>query len=424
MQGRMVDIGDCRLYCEVQGDGIPMVLVNGGPGGTHHCFHPWFARAESYCKVIYYDQRGCGRSDFVKGDGYTFRQAVDDLDKLRVALGIEKWIVCGYSYGGALAQYYATQYPEHVSGMVLIGSDPVSTDPVFYETRQYDYISEEEQARIDTLYEMTRNGELTMLQLIYNKEWNGDWKRQNFYKPTKEEVIRTALYEWVNDEGFNYAVGSDYSRYDFTGVFAANPIRTLLCEGKWDLTWMPEKAELFRQNHPNAQFAFFENAGHSIFSEDPKLFFATLKQFVKGLEPVAENDIETWKRQAAEIIAPQAALFARETDFFDLIETRGTAEAYACFLNQKPTGEKLFTESAMNELGYEYLGNGKSDEAIKILEMNAEAYPDSANAYDSLGEVWLENGNKEKAKAYYTKALSIEPDLASAKETLEKLNKQ
>lgn len=422
VKGRLVDIGDCRLYCEVQGSGIPMVVINGGPGGTHHYFHPWFAKAENYCKVIYYDQRGCGLSDFEKGTGYSFKQAIDDLDRLRQKLGIEKWIICGYSYGGALAQYYSTQYPEYVLGMVLVGSATLFQDPAFDGTREYDYISKEEQQQIDELYEMWRKGSLSMTQLLYNKDLNGDWKRQNFYKPTKAEFIRSALYEWVNDSGFNYTVGSDYHRYDFKGVFDSNPIPTLICEGKWDLTWGPEKAEIFRQNHPNAKFALFENAGHTIFSEDSKLFFSTLKRFVKTLKAVSERDVELWKQRAGDILLPQIELFSREDYFFNIIKKDGVDKAYEYYRIRRQAGEKLFTESGMNELGYDYLSNEDYGTAIRIFEMNADSYPDSSNVYDSLGEAYLESGNTEKAKEYYTKALEITPDLVSAKEALEKLN--
>ena len=302
MNGQLIDIGDCKLYCEVEGEGVSLVVINGGPGGTHHDFHPWFGKAKDYCKIVYYDQRGCGQSDFAKGDGYTFRQAVDDLNKLRQKLGIDKWVICGYSYGGALAQYYSTQYPENVLGMVLIGAAPLFQDPAFDGTRQNDYISEEEKVRIDELYSKWRSGELSYVQLLFNIDINGDWKRQNFYKPTKEEFIRAVLYGWVNDKGFNNAVSNDYSRYDLKGVFDSNPIPTLICEGKWDLTWTAEKAEVFRRNHPNAQFILFENAGHTIFSEDAGLFFSTLKKFVTSLKPIAEIDVQNWKQQASEII--------------------------------------------------------------------------------------------------------------------------
>ncbi len=53
-----INVGDCELYVEEEGQGTPLVLINGGPGGTHHCFHPWFERAKGFARVIYYDQRG------------------------------------------------------------------------------------------------------------------------------------------------------------------------------------------------------------------------------------------------------------------------------------------------------------------------------------------------------------------------------
>ena len=42
---KRVDVGDATLYVEEEGAGVPLVLINGGPGGTHHYFHPWFSRA-------------------------------------------------------------------------------------------------------------------------------------------------------------------------------------------------------------------------------------------------------------------------------------------------------------------------------------------------------------------------------------------
>ena len=115
-----VDIGDCKLYCEQEGQGTPLVLLHGGPGATHHYFHPWFSQAAKFARVIYYDQRGCGLSDYQPGKGYNMDQAVDDLDRLRRALGIDQWVVLGHSYGGLLAQCYALKYPENLKGLVLV----------------------------------------------------------------------------------------------------------------------------------------------------------------------------------------------------------------------------------------------------------------------------------------------------------------
>jgi proline-specific peptidase len=420
---QFVDIGDCKLYCEIEGEGIPLALINGGPGGTHHCFHPWFSRAKQYCKVIYYDQRGCGQSDFEKADGYSFRQAVDDLEKLRQKLGIEQWIVCGYSYGGALAQYYTTTYSENVLGLVLIGSATLLQDELLNGTRQYDYISEEESDKINEMYALHNKGELNLTQLLVNKNLNGDWKRQNYYKPTKEEFIRGALYEWVNDDGFNRTMGNSYGKFDFKHVFDNCPVPTLICEGKWDLTWSENKAQIFKQNHPNAQFVMFENSGHSIYCDEPELFFSTLKEFAINLSPAPEENLNKWKMQAGKIINPQEILFENEQAYFRMIDEQGVKKAmeYYFSFKQENQGKFLFTENGMNNLGYTYLGKKAYEEAINIFEMNVDAYPDSWNVYDSLGEAYLKNWNIEKAKENYNKSITLNPENENGKKVLKEL---
>ncbi|MCI0495706.1 alpha/beta fold hydrolase, partial [candidate division KSB1 bacterium] len=116
LKKQRINVGDAELYVEEEGTGTPLVLINGGPGGTHHYFHPWFSRAKNYARIIYYDQRGCGLSEFKPGEkGYSVDQAVEDLDAIRRALNIEKWVLLGYSYGGFLAQYYTVRHPDHVA---------------------------------------------------------------------------------------------------------------------------------------------------------------------------------------------------------------------------------------------------------------------------------------------------------------------
>ena len=145
---RRVEVGDAELYVEEEGSGTTLVLINGGPGGTHHYFHPWFGRAADFARVVYYDQRGCGLSDWEPGEeGYSVDQAADDLEALRTALGTGEWVLLGYSYGGFLAQWYAIRYPENVAGLVLLGASPgmwIEMEP----GRQYDYLSDGERTRI------------------------------------------------------------------------------------------------------------------------------------------------------------------------------------------------------------------------------------------------------------------------------------
>jgi tetratricopeptide (TPR) repeat protein len=81
---------------------------------------------------------------------------------------------------------------------------------------------------------------------------------------------------------------------------------------------------------------------------------------------------------------------------------------------------KPLDEGDMNSLGYRLLGAKKVKEAIRIFELNAAAFPNSANAWDSLAEAYM-NGGKELAIGYYRKSLELNPDNTNARETLKRL---
>lgn len=298
-ESSIVDIGNCGLFVEVEGEGTPIVLVNGGPGGTHHYFHPWFSALKRNHKIIYYDQRGTGQSDFEPDDGYSFLQAVQDLEALRKQLEIESWVVFGYSYGGAVAQVYSLLYPEKVSGLILLNTLPVLQNHEF-DSDQKKYFSEEEKQKHEEIINVAKAGKLNISTLIYNMQLNGDWKRQSFYKPTKNEMIRTALYEWVNDKKFNSIVSSSTDKYNLEGCFSEFPIPTLIFEGEHDLTWGHKKAEAIRENHPNARFLLVKQVAHPIFQENPDLIFSEINSFTQNLKSVSDNEIEKWQQSAVD----------------------------------------------------------------------------------------------------------------------------
>jgi proline iminopeptidase len=307
LESRRINVGGAELFVEEEGEGMPLVLVNGGPGGTHHYFHPWFARAGGFARVIYYDQRGCGLSDFEPGeDGYSVEQAAGDLEALRQALGIDEWVVLGYSYGGFLAQLYTTKYPRSVAGLVLLGASPGVSKEIG-PSRQREFMSEEELARRDEIREQLQayaaQVELPQREYVqlsvYNNFLNGDWKRQGFYKPTAERMAQIALYEWDHDGDFNSVVGQSQSGIDFTGIFDDNPIPTLILEGEYDLTWNETKAGILAGNHPNGRLVVFENAVHSIYDEAPDRFFEVLEEFVTTLPEVDPVALDIYAGSAA-----------------------------------------------------------------------------------------------------------------------------
>jgi tetratricopeptide (TPR) repeat protein len=136
--------------------------------------------------------------------------------------------------------------------------------------------------------------------LLYNNFIKGDWKRQHFYKPSPEQFAQIALYEWVNDRSCNSLLNQSAQKVDLTEAFEDNPIPTLLLEGKWDLTWGDEKPTILSRNHPRARMVVIEDSGHSIYAENPDVFFAELENFVRDIKPVARSDIDAYRRQLDE----------------------------------------------------------------------------------------------------------------------------
>jgi tetratricopeptide (TPR) repeat protein len=104
-------------------------------------------------------------------------------------------------------------------------------------------------------------------------------------------------------------------------------------------------------------------------------------------------------------------------------ETGGAEAALAAYRDFKadPANRYVKSEGVINQVGYALLGMQMVDAAITFFKLNVEAYPDSANAYDSLAEANMKQGDKESALVNYEKALAIDPGNSHAAEMLEKL---
>jgi len=106
------------------------------------------------------------------------------------------------------------------------------------------------------------------------------------------------------------------------------------------------------------------------------------------------------------------------------IASSGIDTAMKQYHDLKPAGSPTynFDESELNNLGYELIRAKKFKEAIAILQLNVEAYPQSSNVYDSLGEAYMDEGNKPLAIANYQRSLELHPKNRGAVLWLQKLN--
>jgi len=121
---QVITMNNAGIWTVIQGSGIPLVLCHGGPGGYDY-LQPIADMVDDLCKVVRYDQRGSGRSELKWP--YNVDTFVEDLESLRRKFSFNKWIVCGHSWGAALALAYTIKYMPRVKALIYIsgtGIDP------------------------------------------------------------------------------------------------------------------------------------------------------------------------------------------------------------------------------------------------------------------------------------------------------------
>jgi tetratricopeptide (TPR) repeat protein len=115
--------------------------------------------------------------------------------------------------------------------------------------------------------------------------------------------------------------------------------------------------------------------------------------------------------------------FLRNMEFYKILDSRGVDAAVEYFnvSHQFEPDVIVFREQEMNLLGYRYLQDGKTKDAIKLFKINTIAFPGSWNVYDSLGEAYLKDGQIDLAIKNYEKSLEIDPKNENARKVLKEI---
>jgi proline iminopeptidase len=122
-----IPVGGATLYGRDVGRGQPIVVLHGGPDFDHTYLLPDMDRLANSFRLIYYDQRGRGRSaDGVRAEDVTLESDIADLDKVREHFQLASTAVLGHSWGTVLALEYAIRHPERVSRLILMNPAPAS----------------------------------------------------------------------------------------------------------------------------------------------------------------------------------------------------------------------------------------------------------------------------------------------------------
>jgi proline iminopeptidase len=126
-------VNGVRLFFDIEGARLvpegpdmrekpTLILLHGGPGMDHSGYKPRFSQLADVAQVVYLDQRGNGRSDAGPRKAWNLAQWGDDVRGFCEALGIERPIVMGTSFGGMVALAYATRHPGHPGKLILVST--------------------------------------------------------------------------------------------------------------------------------------------------------------------------------------------------------------------------------------------------------------------------------------------------------------
>ena len=123
-----ISVGRASLYLRAVGRGREVIVLHGGPDFDHGYLLPDLDRLADAYRLVYYDQRGRGKSaENVQPEDVTIASEVEDLDKVRQHLGQDSVALLGHSWGTVLALEYAIRHPQRVSHLVLMNPAPAST---------------------------------------------------------------------------------------------------------------------------------------------------------------------------------------------------------------------------------------------------------------------------------------------------------
>jgi proline iminopeptidase len=275
--GKVFEAGGASIYYEVRGggSGLPLFVVNGGPGFDHsylHCSTVWDEIAKAR-PVVFYDQRGNGRSGQLKqGQACGLAEQIADLEALRGHLKYDKVDLLGHSWGGFLVMAYSARYAAHVSRLLILDS----AAPRWQDTEfLFRYIFPETVGRQDAQAFAQELGD-DQATAVSIKEYLS----MLFYSPAKRDAFLAGAGSYSHRRAVNLAVTNDLRRFDLNPELPKFKMPTLVMTGRYDINVAPSTAYRIHLAIPGSKFAVFEKSGHLPFYEEPEEFLKVVQGFL------------------------------------------------------------------------------------------------------------------------------------------------
>ncbi|MDP9047102.1 MAG: alpha/beta hydrolase [Bacteroidota bacterium] len=288
--GKYVKVNKANLWVVTVGEGDPIILIAGGPGGAHPGLRSFDPLADNHHQLIYFDAFGRGKSDTAKKiTEYTLERDIDDIEGLRKALKLDRITVLGHSYGGVVAQGYAIKYPEHLSHLIL--ADTFHSFVMWQENN--DSSNREIKNNFPEIWE-------ELMRLREGGAVSSDKAHQDLYsqipygflyaynpwrfsggggKPYPNEDNKKLYYQMVGKDG-DFIVGSDIGTFDYRKQLKGLKMPILIVTGRYDRVAVPWMAIKFKEYCPQARFVIFEKSGHNPQIEESAKEFKIINDFL------------------------------------------------------------------------------------------------------------------------------------------------
>jgi proline iminopeptidase len=263
-----------QLYYRTVGEGWPIIVLHGGPDFDHHYLLPEMDRLGDSFRLIYYDQRGRGRSaGALETNEVSIASEMEDLESVRRHFGLGSAAVLGHSWGGVLAMEYATRHPDRVSHLILANTAPASAED-WLALRQH-------------VVSMRPAGDLERMQALAssapyqagNLEAEADYYRIHFSvalrQPERLDQVLGRLRTHFTEKSVLTARAIEQRLYDETWrsdgydllpKLQALDIPTLVLHGEDDLIPVALAAHV-AQAMPSARLVVLEECGHFAYLE-------------------------------------------------------------------------------------------------------------------------------------------------------------
>lgn len=265
---------------------IPVLTLHGGPGFNHfylECFEDFLPPAG--VRYWYYDQLGCGFSEAPDNAAlWTLDRYRDEVEQVRKALGLERFILFGHSWGGLLGMEYALRYPQHLRGLVISNMTASVAEYVKYAEVLVSRLPAAARAVIQRHRTAGDFQSAEYERVLRDEIYNRHFCRLDPWPEPVQRTMRT-----LNSKIYNTMQGPDeftitgnLKQWDIWDRLHEITMPTLLIGARHD-EMSPEQIGRMGSLIPHSRVVTCEGGSHMAMYDDQHAYFAALLQFLKDV---------------------------------------------------------------------------------------------------------------------------------------------